>query len=106
MAELTITKDNFKTEVLESDVPVLLDFWATWCGPCRKLAPILAEIASEYAGRVKVGKVNVDDEVELAAQFRIMSIPTVMLFKGGKAADGFMGYRPKADVAAFLNKNL
>ena len=81
MSELVITKDNFEKEVLNSDVPVLLDFWAAWCGPCRMLAPAVSEIAEEYSGKVKVGKVNVDEQIELAMKFNITSIPTVMVFK-------------------------
>ena len=84
MAILHITKDNFKQEVLKSDVPVLVDFWATWCGPCRALGPVLEEISSEVS-TVKIVKVNVDEQPELASQFRIMSIPTMILFKGGEA---------------------
>lgn len=103
MSEITITKDNFQQEVLQSPIPVLVDFWASWCGPCRMLAPIVSEIAEEYAGRVKVGKVNVDDEPYLATQFRVMSIPTLILFKDGKVVNTAMGYRPKAEVEAFIN---
>ncbi len=103
MSEITITKDNFQQEVLQSPIPVLVDFWATWCGPCRMLSPIISEIAEEYAGRVKVGKVNVDDEPYLATQFRVMSIPTLILFKDGQAVNTAMGYRPKAEVEAFIN---
>ena len=103
MAEVPITKNNFEAEVLNSDIPVLVDFWATWCGPCRMLAPVLEEIAGEYAGRVKVGKINVDDEAELAMEFRIASIPTLMLFKGGRAVETMVGYRPKEQIAAILD---
>lgn len=103
MSEITITKDNFQQEVLQSPIPVLVDFWASWCGPCRMLSPIISEIAEEYAGRVKVGKVNVDDEPYLATQFRVMSIPTLILFKDGQAVNTAMGYRPKAEVEAFIN---
>lgn len=102
MAELIITKDNFKEEVLESDVPVLVDFWATWCGPCRMLAPVIAEIAEEYEGRTKVGKINVDEQPQLAAQFGIASIPTVMVFREGKVSGTVVGFRPKAQIEALL----
>lgn len=102
MAEITITRDNFDTEVLKSDIPVLVDFWATWCGPCRMLAPIIAEIAGEYAGKVKVGKVDVDAQPELAAKFGIVSIPTLMLFKNGEVVAQSLGYRPKAQIEEML----
>ena len=102
--EITITKENFDTEVIHSALPVLLDFWATWCGPCRMLSPVIAEIAEEYDGKVKVGKVNVDEEEELAAAFQVESIPMVVLIKDGKAVDGFVGYRPKADIVKLLEK--
>ena len=106
MSEVTITKNNFKAEVLDSDIPVLVDFWATWCGPCRMLAPIIAQIAEEKTGLLKVGKVDTDAEPELAGYFRIDAIPTVMLFKGGQAVDMFRGYMGKAQVEAFLAKHL
>ena len=96
MAEITLTNDNFKTEVLESDIPVLVDFWAPWCGPCKMLGPVISELAEEYEGKVKVGKVNVDEEDELAAQYGIQSIPTVLLFKGGEVVEQSLGFKPKA----------
>lgn len=100
--EVTITKNNFDVEVLRSEIPVLVDFWATWCGPCRMLAPVISEIAEEYAGTVKVGKVNVDEEPELAMQFRVDSIPTVMLFKEGRLVNTTVGFRPKEQITAML----
>ncbi len=103
MAEIVITKDNFEEEVLKSDKPVLLDFWATWCGPCRMLAPVIDEIAAEYEGRVKVGKINVDEEEELAAAFGVDSIPTLYVMKDGKAVKKGIGYMPKERVAALLD---
>ena len=102
MAEITITTENFEKEVLQSAQPVLLDFWATWCGPCMMLAPTIAEIAEEYAGRVKVGKVNVDEQPELANEYGITSIPTLLLFKDGKVADQSVGYRPKEQITRML----
>ena len=103
MAEITITNKNFDQEVLASDKPVLIDFWATWCGPCRMLAPIIEEIA-ESRSDVKVGKVNVDEEGELAVRFGISSIPTVMVFKNGDIAAQAVGYRPRAEIEALLEK--
>ena len=97
MAVLTITKDNFENEVLKSDIPVLVDFWASWCGPCRMMSPIVDEIAEEVAA-CKVGKINVDEEGELAQQFGIMSIPTLLVFRDGKVANQCVGVRDKAFV--------
>ena len=102
MAEIVITTDNFEAEVLQSDKPVLLDFWATWCGPCKMLSPVIAEIAEEYDGQVKVGKVNVDEQPELAMAFRVDSIPTVFVMKDGKITNMAMGYRPKNEIVAML----
>ena len=102
MAEIKITKDNFDSEVLKSDLPVLIDFWADWCGPCRMLGPVIAQIAEEYAGKIKVCKVNVDEEPELANAFRVSSIPLVVLMKDGKIAGSSVGYRPKADIEKLL----
>lgn len=102
MPVITITKDNFEAEVLQSDKTVLLDFWASWCGPCRMLAPTVDQIAEERTD-IKVGKVNVDDETELAAQFGIMSIPTLVVMKDGKAAAQSTGVRPKAEILEMLD---
>ena len=102
MSEITLTKDNWEAEVMQSDVPVLVDFWASWCGPCKMLAPVVAQIAQEQAGKVKVGKVNVDMEQELAAQFRVMSIPTLILFKNGEVAAQTVGVQPKAQIEALF----
>ena len=99
---ITLTKENFAQEVLQSDKPVLVDFWATWCGPCRMLAPVIEEIANEYAGKVKVGKVNVDDERELALEFGVSSIPTVMVFQNGEVKETSVGYRPKEEIEQLL----
>ena len=106
MAELKITKENFEAEVVNAKEPVLLDFWATWCGPCRMLAPVVAEIAAEYAGRVKVGKVNVDEEPELASTFRVMSIPMLVVMKDGKAVNSMVGYRAKEAITPMLDELL
>ncbi|MBE6623972.1 MAG: thioredoxin [Ruminococcaceae bacterium] len=103
MAETVITKENFENEVLKSDIPVLVDFWASWCGPCKMIAPIIEEIAKEYAGTVKVGKINVDDQQELAIKFGIASIPTLLVFRGGEVTDKLVGYRPKEDIEALIN---
>ena len=103
MAEVTLTKENFDKEVLESKIPVLVDFWATWCGPCRMLAPIIAEIAEEHAGKIKVCKVDVDEQPDLASRFRISSIPTLLVFKDGEMTASSLGYQPKEDVLALLN---
>ena len=103
--EITFTKTNFEAEVLKSDKPVLVDFWAPWCGPCRMLAPILAEIAEEKADTIKVGKVNVDEEPDLAAKYGISGIPAMLLFKNGKIAATSVGFKPKAEVEAFIGAN-
>ena len=103
MAEITITSANFEAEVLHSDIPVLLDFWATWCGPCRMIAPALSQIAEEQAGKIKVGKVNVDEEMELAVKFGITSIPTLIVFKNGQITNQALGAMPKEQIEALLN---
>ena len=101
--EVTITKDNFEQEVLNSDIPVLVDFWAAWCGPCKMLAPFIEQIAEELDGKVKVGKVNVDEEEELAFKFGIMSIPTLLVFKNGEVANRSIGFIPKARILSLLD---
>lgn len=101
MSVLHITKNNFQAEVLESDRPVLLDFWASWCGPCRMVAPILEEIAAEN-DRFKVGKIDVDAEPELAAQFRVMSIPTLVVMDGGKVVNQAVGARGKDGILSLI----
>lgn len=101
MAVITITKDNFSSEVVSSEKPVLLDFWASWCGPCRMLSPVVDEIAEEE-NDIKVGKVNVDEEPELAAKFSVMSIPTLIVFKSGAVKATSVGVRPKEDILRLI----
>ena len=102
MAEIKLTDQNFEQEVLRADLPVRVDFWASWCGPGQMLAPVIAEIAEEYAGKVKVGKVNVDEQPNLANRYGIASIPTVMLFKNGEVVSTSLGYRPKNELETML----
>ena len=101
MAVVTITKENFENEVLKSDKPVLLDFWATWCGPCRMVSPIVDEIANERDD-IKVGKINVDEQGELSMQFRIVSIPTLIVMKTGEVANTAVGAMPKEEILNLL----
>lgn len=101
MSVLTITKDNFDAEVLRSDKPVLLDFWASWCGPCRMVSPLVDEIADEDP-TIKVGKINVDEQEELAAKFGVMSIPTLVVMNGGKVVRKAVGARPKEQIEALI----
>ena len=103
MAAVTITEQNFQSEVLESKIPVLVDFWASWCGPCKMMGPVVEEIADEQAGKIKVCKVNVDDEADLAQQFNIMSIPCFLVFKDGKVAAQTVGGQSKEDLLAVVN---
>ena len=102
MTELKITSENFEREVLNSDKPVLIDFWAPWCGPCRMLSPTISEIAEEYKDKVKVGKVNVDEEGELASIFRVSSIPLLVVMKKGKVVNSSVGVRPKNQIVGML----
>jgi len=105
MSSLSITADNFDSEVLNSPVPVLLDFWAPWCGPCKMISPVIDQISQEYSGRLKVGKVNVDDNGALAQQYSITSIPALILFKNGEVAAQRNGAAPKHDIESIF-KNL
>lgn len=100
---MEITNQNFESEVIKSDIPVLLDFWAEWCGPCRMLSPVIEEIAGDYSGKVKVGKVNVDNEEQLAATFGISSIPTIVIMKNGKVVNSSVGFMPKEEITKMLN---
>jgi thioredoxin 1 len=101
---VTLTETNFSDEVLKSTVPVLVDFWAEWCGPCKMIAPILDELASEYDGKVKIGKVNTEDQQPLAAQYGIRAIPTLLLFKNGQVAEQIVGLRSKRDLKTSLDQ--
>ena len=102
MAELTLTSANFEAEVLNSPVPVVVDFWATWCGPCKMLAPVVKSVAEKYDGKIKVGKVNVDDEGELAAIYGVSAIPTVVRIDGGKITKTSVGFVPQAQLEEAL----
>jgi thioredoxin 1 len=101
---LTLTDGNFKEQVVDSPIPVLVDFWAEWCGPCKMLGPILEELANEYDGRVKVGKLNIDDFPSVANEYGIRAIPTMLIFKGGQVAEQVVGLRSKRDLKANLDK--
>ena len=101
---LTLTQENFKTEILDHKGVAMVDFWAPWCGPCRMMAPILEEVAVEYQGRLKVGKVNTDENLVLSGEFQIMSIPTLILFKDGQAVERIIGVQPKEKLRAYLEK--
>lgn len=103
---LTFTDANFEAEVLKSDQPVLVDFWAEWCGPCRMMAPAVESIAEDYAGRVKVGKLNVDESPSVTARYQIRGIPTVLVFKGGEVREQFVGATSKDALVKMLERNL
>jgi thioredoxin 1 len=106
MAEIILNEQNFDSEVLKSDLPVMIDFWAVWCGPCKVLSPIVEEIAKEYEGKLKVGKVNVDENNALAAKYGVMSIPTLKFFKKGKLVGEMIGAAPKTSVEAEVKKHI
>lgn len=100
--EIELYKETFGQEVLQSDIPVIVDFWATWCGPCKMIAPIVKEIADEYDGKILVGKVNVDEEPDLTMQYNVSSIPTLMVFKNGQLVNKAVGYREKDEILKML----
>ncbi len=106
MKPVTITDNNFGDEVIKSNIPVLIDFWAAWCGPCRMIAPIVEELASEYEGKLKVGKLDVDENQETSIKFGVRSIPTLLIFKDGKLKDTIIGAMPKANILQRLNPYL
>ena len=106
MAVLNVTNNDFETEVLKSDLPVLVDFWADWCGPCRMVGPIVDEIAEELAGKIKVVKVNVDEAQDLAGDYQVMSIPTLIIFKGGELVDQVVGALSKEQLLEKINAKL
>ena len=106
MPEVTLNEGNFDQEVLKSDLPVMVDFWAVWCGPCKMIAPVVDELAKEYDGKLKVGKVDVDNNQQIAMQFGIRSIPTLLVFKGGKVVEQIVGAAPKKTLVDKLSKHL
>ncbi|MHC1685668.1 MAG: thioredoxin [Clostridiaceae bacterium] len=99
-----VNVNNFEEEVLKSEIPVLVDFWAAWCGPCKMVAPVLADVSKDFQGKAKFVKVNVDENAELASKFKILSIPTIMVFKNGEVADDIVGFRPKNVISELLEK--
>jgi thioredoxin 1 len=105
-AVLTLTDANFDRDVLQSDLPVLVDFWATWCAPCKAIAPLIDAVAADYAGKIKVGKVNVDDNPATPGKYSVRGIPTLILFKGGKVIDQVVGAVPKSQLDALIAKAL
>jgi thioredoxin 1 len=101
---VTLTKDNFQEQVIKSITPVLVDFWAEWCGPCKMIAPILDELADEYAGKITIGKINIDDQQQLATEYGVRAIPTLLLFHNGEVAEQIVGLRSKRDLKASFDK--
>lgn len=101
---LNFTSANFEEEVLKASEPVLVDFWAAWCGPCKMVGPVVEELAQDYQGKAKIGKLNVDDNGSIAQKYGVMSIPTLILFKDGKEVDRIVGFRPKEEIAKFIDQ--
>ncbi len=106
MAEITLTSANFKTEVIDSDTPILIDFWAPWCGPCRSMNPVVEDIADEYEGKLRVGKVNIDEETAITAAFQVMSVPTFVIMKGQDVLAAQIGAMPKSELKAMIDRAL
>ena len=106
MSEVTLTDANFKSEVLDSKVPVLVDFWAEWCGPCRMVAPVVEKIAKDYSGRLKVGKLNVDDNSDTPQKYGIQGIPTILLFKDGQVAKQIVGFQPEEKLKSAIDSTI
>jgi thioredoxin len=106
MKPITLTDDNFENEVIKSDKPVLIDFWAVWCGPCKIIAPVVEELASEYEGKIKVGKLDVDENQQSSIKYGVRSIPTLLIFKDGKVKDTIIGAVPKSQIVQKLNSAL
>ena len=102
MAEIIVNEQNFTSEVVNSQIPVLIDFWAPWCGPCKMISPVIEEIANEYSGKLKVGKLNTDENITLASRFQITSIPCLLFFKSGKPVEKVVGFRPKQDIIKII----
>ncbi|MEL6201032.1 MAG: thioredoxin [Pseudomonadota bacterium] len=106
MATVTVTNDNFQSDVLGSDTPVVVDFWAEWCGPCKMIAPALDELATEFDGKVKIAKINIDENPDIAAQYGVRSIPTLYMFKGGEVVDQMVGAAPKGKLSDWMQNTV